>query len=488
MRKLFIFLTIVAAACQAPVCAKGLSLPDAVQFNNSTGWQIFPGQGYRYGPSIIINADNSIDMWFAASCYDGVHWDQIRYRHSDDGGRTWEQPDDVVVVTPTDGSPDRYSCCDPGAIRFGGYYYVGYTSVDNTPGCRNHVFLARSKSPRGPYLKWNGAGWGEYPQPFLRFTGDPKAWGCGEPSFVLKEGRLYVFYTWNDGKINYTDLAICENPFMDDWPAHMELKGHVLAHDGQHGEDSMDVKYVDSMGRFVAIATYNRIFSVNATVSAWQSLDGISWERVPFRGARVQTGAHNIGMSGDEFGHVDTSKKNFISYSYGWPGKDFTGQAFGWANWATFMDPITLTTTTLGQPVNVEVSSARSWDWSGPNVIDGDPKTAWSSAKHVIPQAREWVYVNLGGQYAVSGLKLQPRAGGLCFPVDFTLQYSSDGAVWKDIKSYTSYPKPGDKPLSLMFGPPVTASYFRLLATRLSPDERGDYYLQLAEISVLRGR
>ncbi|HET6456508.1 MAG TPA: sialidase family protein, partial [Armatimonadota bacterium] len=198
------------------------ALPNAIQINNQPGgWQIYPGQGYRYGPSIIVNDDGTLDMWFAASCYDGKHWDQIRYRHSKDGGHTWEAPDDMVVVTPTDGSPDLYSCCDPGAIRFGGYYYVGYTSVDNPPGMRNHVFLARATSPRGPYEKWNGKGWGGDPVPWLKYTGkDPNQWGCGEPSFVLKDGKLYAYYTWNDGKL-YVNLAVCNNPFVDDWPAHM---------------------------------------------------------------------------------------------------------------------------------------------------------------------------------------------------------------------------------------------------------------------------
>jgi hypothetical protein len=64
--------------------------------------------------------------------------------------------------------------------------------VDNTEGNSNHVFLARSKSPGGPYEKWNGKGWGGAPAVFLRYTGDPKKWGCGEPSFVLKDGKLYI--------------------------------------------------------------------------------------------------------------------------------------------------------------------------------------------------------------------------------------------------------------------------------------------------------
>ncbi|MCX6376894.1 MAG: discoidin domain-containing protein [Armatimonadetes bacterium] len=474
---------VLAVACAH---AMGGALPDAVQINNKAGgWQIFPGQGYRYGPTIIANSDGSLDMWFAASCYDGKHWDQIRYRHSPDGGRTWTKPDDEVVITPTDDSPDKHSCCDPGAIRFGGYYYVGYTAVDTIDGNSNQVFIARSKLPGGPYEKWNGKGWGGAPVPLLRYTGDPKKWGCGEPSFVLKDGKLYIFYTWNDGKL-YTNLAVCNDPLADDWPAHLILKGHVVVHDGAHGEDSLDVKYVDSLKRFVAVATFNRVFSVNAAVSCWQSADGISWTRTPFRGVRVQTGAHNMGISGNETGHIDDKTPAFISYAYGWPGKDWTGQDFGWANWATYIDPITISTTRFGLPVHAEVSSAQDWNWSGPRVIDGELKTVWSSVKHEGPGDEEWVYIWLGAPYAVEGLEITLAAGELRFPVDLQVQHSADGKKWTDIQCYADYPDdPGDRAGKLLFGKTVFASRFRILATKLSQDEGGRYCLQLGEIKTL---
>ncbi len=460
-------------------------LPNAVEIvSKPGGWQIFPGQGYRYGPSIISNPDGSIDMWFAASCYDGKHWDQIRYRHSPDGGKTWTLPDDEIVITPTDDSPDKFSCCDPGAIRFGGYYYVGYTAVATVDGSSNHVFLARSKLAGGPYEKWNGKGWGGAPEIFLRYTGDPKQWGCGEPSFVMKDGKLYAYYTWNDGQL-FVNLAVCNDPTADDWPAHMVLKGHVLPHKGSNGEDSIDVKYVDGLERFVAVATYNRIFTVNATVSVWQSPDGISWQRTPFRGTRVQTGAHNMGISGNEIGHIDGRTPTSISYSYGWPGKDMTGQDFGWANWATFIDPVELTTTGFGQPVHIEVSSQIDWTWSGPRAIDGDPVTCWSSAKHDSPDAEEWASVWLGGPFAIDGLEVTPTAGGFGFPAEFMVENSRDGKTWTFIRGFTGSPNPDGSPQKLMFGKTVTASRFRILATRLSKDDEGAYSMRIGEISTL---
>lgn len=462
--------------------AADTSTSDTLSIINRTGWQIFTGQGYRYGPSIIANADGSIDMWFAASCFDGSHWDQIRYRHSPDGGHTWEAPDDVVVITPTDNSPDQKSCCDPGAIRFGGWYYVGYTSVDNKEGQRNHVFLARAKSPRGPYEKWNGKGWGVTPQPFLRYTGPADQWGCGEPSFVMKDGRLYVFYTWNDGKL-FTDLAICDNPSADDWPAHMKLMGHVVKHEAPT-EDSLDMKYVDALNRFVAVATHNRIFDVNADVSVWQSPDGIKWTRAPFRGDRVQTGAHNIGISGNELGHIDGKVPEFLSYAYGWPGKDFTGAPFGWANWATFIDPIKLSTMPSGRPVTVATSSTLNWDSSAPCAIDDDTSTSWSSQKHDQANADEWMNVWLGQPFKVGGLKITPCRDGKGFPSDFTLQCSDDGTSWTTLQSFTDFPATGAEPRTFIFNNPVSAAWFRLYATKLSPDETGAFALRIAEFGI----
>ena len=84
--------------------------------------------GYRYGPTILVNADGSIDAYFAAP---GTmdEWDWILYRHSPDGGKTWT--DEKAVLKPTPDSADFYSCCDPGVVKIGEYYYIGYTSTTN---------------------------------------------------------------------------------------------------------------------------------------------------------------------------------------------------------------------------------------------------------------------------------------------------------------------------------------------------------------------
>jgi hypothetical protein len=151
---------------------------------------------YRYGPSLIRNADGSIDAFFSSpGIFD--EWDYLFYRHSPDGGKTWTTEKSVLAPTPD--SADFYSCCDPGIVRFGGYYYLAYTSTVIEGGVDNDVFVARSKNLDGPYEKWNGNGWGGKPAPIIEYTGNSESYGAGEPSMVVLNDTLYLYYTWRDG-------------------------------------------------------------------------------------------------------------------------------------------------------------------------------------------------------------------------------------------------------------------------------------------------
>ena len=86
------------------------------------------------------------------------------------------------------------------------YYYIGYTSCYNVYGRDNNVFVARSKNVYGPFNeKWNGQGWStSEAQPVVYFdeaaTDTPKsdAFGAGEPTFVVKDGVIYMYYTWDN--------------------------------------------------------------------------------------------------------------------------------------------------------------------------------------------------------------------------------------------------------------------------------------------------
>lgn len=301
--------------------------PDASKYISikaaDTGKDIFQltegiSYGYRYGPSLITNADGSIDAWFAAPGGKG-EWDWIMYRHSPDGGETWT--DETAVLAPTPDSPDFYSCCDPGVIKVGDYYYLGYTSTVHPDGIINDVFVARSRKPEGPYEKWNGNGWGGKPEPIVKYDGDPKTFGAGEPSFVLLNDKLYVYYTWRDGAVNQTKVAVADATD-ENWPATMEYKGVAVTYkDGAC--DSADVKYVEDFGKFVAVNTVDR-FSEESSVGVYVSDDGISFMPSYSLKTNISHCCHNCGISSRENGHIRLEDDVFLAYAYGdkwgfWP-------------------------------------------------------------------------------------------------------------------------------------------------------------------------
>lgn len=286
--------------------------------------------GYMYGPSIILNSKKSIDIWFS-SLPDNIGWDSIRLRHSDNGGKTWSSP--KVVLKPTEGTQDAFSTCDPGAIKIGGYYYVGYTSTTNKNMTDNNVYIARSKSPLGPYEKWTGNGWGDSPTPITNYNEDPTSFGCGEPSFVLLNNTIYMYYTWNGPDESYTKLSTA--PAGDvNWPAKLSDKGTVITR--VSGEDSTDIKYCDRIGKFIGISTAQR-FTKDSYIRVYESNDGLHFKFISKMQSNILPYCHNCGISGDQRGHIDFDSQNYISYAYEVLGSDGKPK-WGW--WPTRFAPI----------------------------------------------------------------------------------------------------------------------------------------------------
>jgi len=298
-----------------------------------TGWDVYlPGDvGYRYGPTILLNPDGSMDLW-TASNGDGTvgQWDWIRYKKSVDGGKTWTN--DIIALKPTPNSIDQFSTCDPGVIKVGKYYYIGYTSTTDAAGIYNHVYVARSLNPAGPYEKWNGQGWGGNPQPLIWFDGPADCWGAGEPSFVVKNGVLYIYYTWNsksaDGKAFSETRVATASALDENWPSKMEFKGTSIVR--KEGEDSTDIKFVEETGKFIGITTEKRL-TKNSSLVIYQSDDGITFKRSGNIRTNTPAFLHNAGISSRPNGHISIADQNYIAYAYG-PQ---------WARWATMLNPIT---------------------------------------------------------------------------------------------------------------------------------------------------
>ena len=282
--------------------------------------------GYRYGPTLFVNADGSIDAFFACPGR-ADQWDWISYKHSPDGGKTWTE--EKSILQPTPGSPDFYSCCDPGVVKFGGYYYIGYTSTVDVRGTDNNVFVARSKSIDGPYEKWNGNGWGGKPEAIVDYNGNPDKFGAGEPSFVVLGDTLYFYYSWLDDNGRATRVAVADATD-ENWPATLEYKGVAFA-SPDSSCDSADIKYVDDYGKFIAVAT-NQRFTTNSFVDVFVSDDGITFERSCVTKTNTAICCHNCGISGRPNGHIRLSDGVYFAYAYG----DV------WANWPTRLSKVEL--------------------------------------------------------------------------------------------------------------------------------------------------
>ena len=286
--------------------------------------------GYRYGPSMILNVDGSIDLWSAANG-PGDIVDVVTYKRLYDGGQSCSK--ETVALKPTAETHDQKWTCDPGVIKFGGYYYIGYTTTADERGVDNDVCIARSRTPNGPFLeKWTGSGWGVEPVPLIEYTDNPERFGAGEPSFVLMDSTLFIYYSWCSDQGDATRVATADVTD-ENWPATLTEHGECIP--PKNGGDSADVKYVDEYGRFVAVFTEKR-FSDESYIAVWESFDGFRFHRSGFVKTNTAKKLHNCGISGRADGHIGAGDPVYLSYAYGGAGG---GE---WGNWPTRLHTVTL--------------------------------------------------------------------------------------------------------------------------------------------------
>ncbi len=295
---------------------------DIFTVTKGTSW------GYRYGCTYLYGEDGAVDAYFA--CPGGIsgEWDWISYRHSSDGGVTWGN--EKIVLTPTQGSIDHFSLCDPGVVYFDGYYYLGYTTTMNSTGLCNNVHVARSKNPDGPFEKWNGNGWGgEKPAPLFYYDETWENWGMGEISFVELNGTLYIYYTNKCAKGDLTMVATADAT-NENWP--LTVQNHGVA--AIQESDSLDVKYVEDLGKFVAIGTGARM-SPSSYLAVYESNDGIHFTLCDVMRENTYSSLHNAGISSRRNGHIRLSEdeaKLCVIYAYGTE----------WGVWNTRVQPISI--------------------------------------------------------------------------------------------------------------------------------------------------
>ncbi len=297
------------------------------------GWRIFNGEGYKYGPSVMLNEDGSIYLWAAShtGIPNEVDWGALRKSY--DGGKSWTI--DTPTLQPTFGTEDWNWTCDPGVVKFGDYYYIAYTSTTWHDGLDNGLFVARSKKAEGPFIeKWDGKKWSYDTDALVAYDGTKDNWGAGEGTFTVVDGKVYLYSTWDsgDGCFQYVYSAPADD---ENWPAKLEFEG--VAFKRAYMEDSGDVKFVDAYNSFIAVAAARR-FSENCYIHTWVSYDGIYFRhesaiRHQTEGSNLLTCIHNMGLASTPDGHIDIFAQNYVSYAH-------QPEGYGWGAWPTQFVPI----------------------------------------------------------------------------------------------------------------------------------------------------
>lgn len=146
--------------------------------------------------------------------------------------------------------------------------------------------------------------------------------------------------------------------------------------------------------------------------------------------------------------------------------------------------------------LNKTATSNDSWESSGfsvTNLTDGNLSNCYTSNNHSSDSASIYTRIDLGANNTVGAVKLYPRVGAYTitnaspqFPVDYTIQVSTDGTNYTTVKTIKQQANPFRVPQMITFGA-VQARYVKVNVTKLgipTQDEVGNYRLQLSEIEV----
>ncbi|MDH6264116.1 hypothetical protein [Bradyrhizobium sp. BR13661] len=265
-------------------------------------------------------------------------WDDTRHATSSDLIK-WSTPQ--IVLNPT--QLERADC-DPSIVRYdagdGPYYYLFYGG--NILNVQTVIFVARSASPAGPFLKYTDRGtWEENPPdshvilwPFHATPDDSNIYGAGQPTVVVMKGTLYMWYTDSTKTISLVD---------GQWTNQVYRIYFATSHDGINwstpievveNDQSVDVKYDPVSGLFF-------MFESDLGDQGWvpqhrTSSDGIHWSAPnvicsgPFVAAAASLPGVNPGVSGDARGYLIPRKPMLFAFMAPY---NFQAPLSTWGQW-----------------------------------------------------------------------------------------------------------------------------------------------------------
>ncbi|MCD9021519.1 discoidin domain-containing protein [Cohnella silvisoli] len=138
-------------------------------------------------------------------------------------------------------------------------------------------------------------------------------------------------------------------------------------------------------------------------------------------------------------------------------------------------------------------SSVENADWGIAKAIDGNSNSVsgamgWSSNNSLTTNHTESITLDLASAKSVGRVDLYPRNDGVNtgygFPVNFTIQVSTNGTTWSTAVTRTGYALPGNAVQSFTFTPQA-ARYVKIEGTslRTNPNDGNLYRMQFAEIN-----
>lgn len=259
---------------------------------------------YGYGPSIILK-DDVLHVFFCSGGNIFPAFDYVRYVKSTDGGKIWTAPVDMLHGNTELGA------CDPSVVYYQGFYYMFFGSAYYTaPNLTQTITeVARSQNIDGPYLTYTERGtWEDTPsdakviiKPLVFRDTDPTGYGAGQPTVVVRNGKLLMWYTDDseDPGFYASPKFMLESTDPVTWAPGPDKRTNSSP------QDSVDVKYDAQLNQFV-MTHISAPFSQGSSLTRSYSSDGLMWSspQIVINSTYFPGYTNNVGVAGDELGNT----------------------------------------------------------------------------------------------------------------------------------------------------------------------------------------
>ncbi len=184
---------------------------------------------YNYCPSIMMEGEDTMHVWYCSNRTSGNITDYIAYRKGTKNSEgKWVFSEKQIVLEPTLLTWDTMHTCDPTVVK-GTFnyrdtdytYLMAYLGCESQDNMDNQVGLAVANAPEGPWIKCDDI------NPICnyidgdRFNGGSNSWGYGQAGMISadKAGKVILTYSKADSAgggcyIEYWDFADLDDPQM----------------------------------------------------------------------------------------------------------------------------------------------------------------------------------------------------------------------------------------------------------------------------------